>query len=654
MANVIGPDVSFYQDDPETPQGINFVKMRAPAGYVIIRAGQNLWPDADFKSNWRAAKKAGLPRGSYWFYDSRADPKRQAELWVSLFEGDFGELPLFADFEETYKGPYAGWKKWYDFLERLKQLMHGKEIAIYTGFYYWRENAPNSTLQNANLEYFHQFPLWIANYGVAEPSIPKPWGKNEWMFWQFTDGGDGNLYGVESNGIDLNYFNGDMAAFRARFNLSDMPPPNPDDPPADDTDPADTSGQKYKVTTTALRVREGPGTNFPSMGNVYFGEVVEALQATNDHSWIKIRNRDGSLIGWSSGAYLIRTTATTPSPDPGDPPPPPVPGDEANKWYRVNATTLFVRESPSISGKKLGFLSKDDTVPAVDDSSNPEWTQIRRLDGLTGWCNNPYLSLIGTTRPDSIRQKLFTGITYLRKEISEPRKNVIHVLAIDLATVGYEFLVTPTNNADGILCTRTTSKFLDEFKLHVAINGDGFNYLDSSINPSISCPDGGDPVKPNGLAASRGNIYSPVKSAQPTVYISQKNQISVGPKGRIFNAVSGDRIVVEKGQIANNLATNVPNPRTAIGLNQNGRWLIFMVVDGRETDYSLGVTLPELANLLISYDVYSGINMDGGGSSTLVIKGVDGKARVLNSPVDQNIAGKERAVANHLGLFVKM
>jgi hypothetical protein len=52
MANVIGPDVSFYQDDPQTPQGIDFVKMRrAGAGYIIIRAGQNLWGDRDFKAN---------------------------------------------------------------------------------------------------------------------------------------------------------------------------------------------------------------------------------------------------------------------------------------------------------------------------------------------------------------------------------------------------------------------------------------------------------------------------------------------------------------------------------------------------------------------------------------------------------------------------
>ena len=231
MENVIGPDVSLYEDDPETPQGIDYVKMLVSAGYVIVRAGQNLWVDSDFKINWREAKLAGLPRGAYWFYDSRAEPKRQAELWVQQHEGDFGELPLFADLEESYMGPYSGWKNWYTFIERLKQLVSGKEIAIYTAYYYWRDNAPNATTQASNLEYFHQYPLWIAHYGVVEPLIPLPWKKGEWLFWQYTEAGDGKLYGTESNGVDLNYFNGDLAALKTRFNLVDAPPPPPGGPP---------------------------------------------------------------------------------------------------------------------------------------------------------------------------------------------------------------------------------------------------------------------------------------------------------------------------------------------------------------------------------------------------------------------------------------
>jgi GH25 family lysozyme M1 (1,4-beta-N-acetylmuramidase)/uncharacterized protein YraI len=801
MANVIGPDVSFYQDDPETPQGIDFVKMRVSAGYAVIRAGQNTWVDSDFKLNWREAKLAGLPRGSYWFYDSRTEPKRQAELWVQQFEGDFGELPLFADFEESYMGPYKGWKNWYTFLERLKQLVNGKEIAIYTAYYYWRDNAPNASTQATNLEYFHQYPLWIAHYGAVDPMIPLPWKKGEWLFWQYTETGDGKLYGVESKGIDLNYFNGDQAALRARFNLSDTPPPPPDpEPIPDDDTPTDVM---YRVTASpSLKVREGPGVGYNSIGLIYLDEIVEEINANSDRSWLKTRNASGSLIGWSSSAYLkvvsgtpppvekkmyrvtaspslkvregpgltytslgslplneiveeiganadrtwlkvknssgtlvgwsfaiyLAYTGTTPPTPTGknlyrvirtsiqvlkegvatadvvgtlyfgeiveeidvsadgtwmninktdgslvgwslskdllsadielpptpEEPPTPVPDDDDKKWYRIGYASLTVRETPSIIGKVLGTVILDDTLPALDDTSTPGWTMIRRVDGLTGWCENKYFVLLSNTRPTSIRQNLFKGVTFLQKDLTTPRKNRMYVMAVDLTTVGIEFLVTPSKITGGILCTRTTSKFLEEFNMNFAINGDGYSYLDASVNPVTTCPGGGDPVKANGFAASRGTVYSPIKTIQPIVYITSRNQVTVnGVQNKPFNAITGDRVVVQNGVTVKNLAALAPSPRTAIGISKNGRWLIFMVVDGRQAGYSEGVTLSELAGLLISYGVYSGVNMDGGGSSTMVIKGVDGKTRILNSPIDQNIPGKERGVANHLGLYIK-
>ena len=800
MANVIGPDVSFYEDDPETPQGIDYKKMRASAGYVIIRAGQNAWVDSDFKLNWREAKLAGMPRGAYWFYDSRTEPKRQAELWVQQFAGDFGELPLFADLEETYMGPYRGWKNWYTFLERVKQLVPGKEIVIYTAYYYWRDNAPNATTQATNLEYFHQYPLWIANYGTAEPLIPKPWGKSEWLFWQYTESGDGKLYGTESNGVDLNYFNGDAAALKARFKLSDAPPPDPDPEPIPTGDtptgriykvtalpslkvregpgvtynaigllypnetveeinattdrswlkvrksdgtligwsssayltlssgtPPPSEVKMYRVTASpSLKVREGPGLTYNSLGTLAFDTLVEELDANADRSWLKVKNSTGTLIGWSSAAYLTYTGSTTPTPSgkkmlrvlrtstqvleqpvltaklvgliyfgeiveeidistdgnwlnvrktdgsitgwslnkdllsvdaptPPTPevPPTPVPDDTDKKWYRVGFASVNVRATASATGNILGTVLLDDTLPALDDTSDPNWIQIRRVDGLSGWCEKKYLIFLSSTRPASIRQNLFKGVTYLYKDLSLPRKNRMHVMAVDLQTAGLQFLVTPSANLNGIMCTRTVSKFLEEFGVNFAVNGDGFNYIDPTVEPTVTCSSG-DRVKVNGFAASRGKIYSPKKTVEPTVYISSLNKVAVdGNQSSPFNAVTGDRVVVQNGVTVKNLAAAVPAPRTAIGLNKAGRWLIFMVVDGRQAGFSEGVTFPELADLLISYGVYTGVNMDGGGSSTMVIKGVDAKARLLNSPIDQNIPGKQRSVANHLGLFVK-
>lgn len=222
MANIIGPDISFYQDDDETVKRVDFNKMKSNgAEFVIIRAGQNTWPDPDFPYNWAKARESGLPRGSYWFYDSRSDPVGQAQLWISGMLGDLGELPLWADFEESYGGSFGGVGNWIKFLDTVRSLAPNHELGIYTNFYYWREHVPADKRAQ-----FSAYPLWIANYNPGAPLIPEPWAS--WTFHQYTDAGPGLAFGAESNRIDLNYFNGDLAAFRTRFHLTDsptLPPP---------------------------------------------------------------------------------------------------------------------------------------------------------------------------------------------------------------------------------------------------------------------------------------------------------------------------------------------------------------------------------------------------------------------------------------------
>lgn len=79
-------------------------------------------------------------------------------------------------------------------------------------------------------------------------------------------------------------------------------------------------------------------------------------------------------------------------------------------------------------------------------------------------------------------------------------------------------------------------------------------------------------------------------------------------------------------------------PRTIIGEYANGDFIL-IVVDGRQSDWSSGVTLERLQNKLAELGVKEGYNLDGGGSSTMVFNG-----QVLNRPSD----GKQRAVANNI------
>lgn len=82
------------------------------------------------------------------------------------------------------------------------------------------------------------------------------------------------------------------------------------------------------------------------------------------------------------------------------------------------------------------------------------------------------------------------------------------------------------------------------------------------------------------------------------------------------------------------------HPRTAIGWNAEGDvWLV--VVDGRRPAYSEGMTLLELAELLLDLGATEAVNLDGGGTSTFVVGG-----RVVNRPSDQLVqrGGVEQVV----------
>jgi len=79
-----------------------------------------------------------------------------------------------------------------------------------------------------------------------------------------------------------------------------------------------------------------------------------------------------------------------------------------------------------------------------------------------------------------------------------------------------------------------------------------------------------------------------------------------------------------------------------------------IVVDGRQPFYSEGLTIQEMAELMIYYGGDNAINLDGGGSSTLVIQDPKtGAYKVMNSPIDNYIPGRERPVGNHFGIRIK-
>ena len=84
------------------------------------------------------------------------------------------------------------------------------------------------------------------------------------------------------------------------------------------------------------------------------------------------------------------------------------------------------------------------------------------------------------------------------------------------------------------------------------------------------------------------------------------------------------------------------HPRTAVGFDPDSGRLWLVVVDGRQAPHSAGMTLPELADLMEALGASEALNLDGGGSSVMVVRGSP-----RNHPSDE--AG-ERAVVNALAV----
>jgi hypothetical protein len=260
--------------------------------------------------------------------------------------------------------------------------------------------------------------------------------------------------------------------------------------------------------------------------------------------------------------------------------------------------------------------------------------------------------------PSDLRRSLFQGVTYERQVREKPRRVILHIVTIDLNAPGVRFLVTPGDPAKPRpLRARLTSQFAKEFGVQIAINGDFFFPWHSKA-PWSYYPHVGDPVELEGYAASNGTLYSSggQRWKYPVLNISKDNRVSFDlPVSRYYNTISGDMLFLKAGQPQNSPASyhTEPQPRTAVAVDGTGRKLLLFVVDGRQPNYSEGLTTAELAEVVREFGGDTALNLDGGGSTTLVVQNGRGGYDVLNCPIDNHIPGRERPVANHLGVFAR-
>ncbi|MFU8872097.1 phosphodiester glycosidase family protein [Micromonospora sp. SL4-19] len=116
--------------------------------------------------------------------------------------------------------------------------------------------------------------------------------------------------------------------------------------------------------------------------------------------------------------------------------------------------------------------------------------------------------------------------------------------------------------------------------------------------------------------------------------------------GSLRAAVGGGNVLVRDG-VVQDIADQSLAPRTSVGFSADGRKMIMLTVDGRQVD-SRGVTQTELGRMMVELGAQNALNLDGGGSSTLLAREPGAAAvQVENSPSD----GAERPVPNGLAIY---
>jgi lysozyme len=197
MSQPTGIDVAY-------PQGsYNWNAQRGKISFGMCKVTEGLTiTDPDWVHNWNSmwslTAAHTLPRFAYHFFHASDDPVKQAERFVStvkahgLLAGD----NLVCDLEATESNgtndnvaPATTAARARQFLEQLDRLVSGHRVLVYT--------SP-SFAEAGNCAGMSSWALWIANYGVSKPTVPRPWPT--WSFWQRGD-----------SPVDTDVFNGTEA-----------------------------------------------------------------------------------------------------------------------------------------------------------------------------------------------------------------------------------------------------------------------------------------------------------------------------------------------------------------------------------------------------------------------------------------------------------
>lgn len=251
----------------------------------------------------------------------------------------------------------------------------------------------------------------------------------------------------------------------------------------------------------------------------------------------------------------------------------------------------------------------------------------------------------------------------------------VHVVTADLTRCDLRLDVVPALEADGATRTRSTVTEMTprgSERPIAGVNGDFFVLRGGApIGPEVTAAKSRFARRP-ALAWGRSRVPwigvpVPVEARAPeadsgsgAVPAPVEDGMGFGPDtvggvgggvaaASALRVIGGYPVLLARGAPGGDLgvADNpsfaaARHPRTAVGFDRSRRLFRLVVVDGRQAPVSVGMSLPELADLMLALGAEEALNLDGGGSSAMSLRG-----RIVSRPSDPD---GERTVANSLWL----
>ncbi|AYA37884.1 glycoside hydrolase family 25 protein [Hymenobacter oligotrophus] len=186
--SVHGIDVSSYQGrvdwEEVSRHNVRFAFIKATEG-VSLR-------DRRFQKNWGGAKRAGIVRGAYHYFQPNYDGTDQANLFVRTVPLGTGDLPPVLDVEHPEFHDVAVMRRNVATWLRLVERHYGVRPILYSNYSFYKRYLAG---------HFDKYPLWLAHYEVERPSLPR----DKWIIWQHSD--EAYVPGIRG-AVDFNVYQG--------------------------------------------------------------------------------------------------------------------------------------------------------------------------------------------------------------------------------------------------------------------------------------------------------------------------------------------------------------------------------------------------------------------------------------------------------------